>query len=89
MGFATFFGSFVFGDFDVEELTKRFFIANAVMTPAVGVVYFYPTFSTGLLLIGSPWIVTAAGSMLCLGLYFKDVYRTRYQEGSDPLNEIY
>lgn len=41
------------------------------MTPIIAVVYFYRTFSTALLMLGSPWIVTAAGSMLCLALYFK------------------
>jgi hypothetical protein len=72
LGFATLFGSFVFAKQGVEGRTRRFFIANAAMTPVVAVVYFYPTFSIGLLLLASPWIVTAAGSMLCLAYYFKN-----------------
>ena len=70
MGFSTLFGSFVFRDVGIEKWAKHFFIANAVMTPVISLVYFYPTFSIPLLILGSPWIVTAAGSMLSLALYF-------------------
>jgi hypothetical protein len=73
MGFATLFGSFVFRNQGIEKWVKRFFIANAVMTPVIAVVYFYPTFSIPLLMLGSPWIVTAAGSMFCLAYYFNDL----------------
>ena len=72
MGFATLFGSFVFTKQGVEKWAKGFFIANAVMTPVIAVVYFYPTFSIPLLVLGSPWIVTSAGSMLCLAFYFRN-----------------
>jgi hypothetical protein len=72
MGLATLFGSFVFRKQGIEKWAKCFFIANTVMTPVIAVVYFYPTFSIPLLMIGSPWIVTAAGSMFCLSLYFRD-----------------
>lgn len=71
MGFSTFFGSFALGMQGVEKLTKIFFIANTVMTPVIAVVYFYPHFSIPLLIIGSPWIVTAAGSMLSLAIYLR------------------
>jgi hypothetical protein len=71
MGFATLFGSFVFDTHGAEKWAKGFFLANALMTPIVAIVYFYPTFSVPLLVLGSPWIVTASGSMLCLALYFK------------------
>jgi len=81
MGFATLFGSFVFRKHGIEKWAKGFFIANAVMTPVIAVVYFYPTFSTPLLILGSPWIVTAAGSMLCLASYFKNVTATSPQIG--------
>lgn len=72
MGFATLFGSFVFSAYGVEKWAKGFFLANALMTPIVAIVYFYPTFSVPLLVLGSPWIVTAAGSMLCLAIYFRN-----------------
>jgi hypothetical protein len=41
------------------------------MTPVITTVYFYPTFSVPLLVLGSPWIVTASGFMLTLALYFR------------------
>ena len=74
LGFATLFGSFVFRGVGIEKWAKRFFIANAVMTPVIALVYFYPTFSIPLLILGSPWIVTAAGSMLSLALYFRRIH---------------
>jgi hypothetical protein len=69
MGLATLFGSFVFSTHGVEKWAKGFFLAN--VTPIIATVYFYPTFSIPLLVLGSPWIVTAAGSMLCLAIYFR------------------
>jgi len=72
MGFATLFGSFVFRSGGVDKWAKGFFIGNAVMTPVIALVYFYPTFSISLLILGAPWLVTAAGSMFCLALYFKN-----------------
>jgi hypothetical protein len=71
MGFATLFGSFVFSDHGIGKWAKGFFLANALMTPLVAIVYFYPTFSVPLLMLASPWIVTVAGSMLCLAIHFK------------------
>jgi hypothetical protein len=43
-----------------------FFLAHAVMTPVIAVVYFAPTFTIPLLLLASPWLVTACGAMLAL-----------------------
>lgn len=53
-------------------MAKGFFVANAAMTPVIAVVYFYPVFSVSLLILGSPWILTAAGSMLCLAFYLRN-----------------
>ena len=72
MGFATLFGSFVFSGPGIGKWAKGFFLANALMTPAVAIVYFYPTFSVPLLMLASPWIVTVAGSMLCLAIHFRN-----------------
>jgi hypothetical protein len=72
MGFATLFSSFVFRNGGVDKWARGFFIGNAVMTPVIALVYFYPTFSIPLLILGAPWVVTAAGSMFCLALYFKN-----------------
>jgi hypothetical protein len=81
MGFATLFGSFVFGSAGIERWAKGFFLGNAFMTPVIAVVYFHPTFSIALLLLASPWIVTAAGSMLCLAFYFRNRTAPSLQAG--------
>jgi multisubunit Na+/H+ antiporter MnhB subunit len=70
LGLATLFASFLFANRGFERWVKWFFLANALVTPLIGFVYFYPTFSYGLLLLGAPWIITASGSMLVLALYF-------------------
>jgi hypothetical protein len=71
LGLATLFASFAFAKKGFEGWVKGFFLANAIVTPLIGFVYFYPTFSYGLLMLGTPWIVTASGSMLVLALYFQ------------------
>ncbi len=71
MGLATLFAVPVFAKKGLELWVRRFFLANALITPVIALVYFYPTFSIALLLLGSPWIITASGSMLLLALYFK------------------
>jgi hypothetical protein len=47
------------------------FIAHALVTPLITVVYFYPTFSYRLLVLGFPWAVTAPLFMLLLALWFR------------------
>jgi hypothetical protein len=42
-----------------ERWVRLSLIAHAVVTPFIGTVYFYPTFSARLLLLGFPWAVTA------------------------------
>lgn len=71
MGLATLFAVPVFAKKGLELWVRRFFLANALITPVIALVYFYPTFSIILLLLGSPWMITASGSMLLLALYFK------------------
>jgi len=71
LALATLFGSFLFANQGFERWVKYFFMANFLVTPLIGFVYFYPTFSYTLLLLATPWVVTASGSMLMLALYFK------------------
>jgi len=70
-GISTFVAGFVFGRTGFERFAKLFFILNGAMVPVIGVVYFYPHFSNSLLLIGSPWVITAGGSLLSLALFFR------------------
>jgi hypothetical protein len=49
---------------------RRFMFANAMITPVIAFIYFYPHFSLGVLL-GTPWLVTAPGSLLAVASYFR------------------
>ncbi len=71
MGLSTIFASFVFNKGGREKWLRRFLIANGIMVPVIGFVYFCPHFSIMLLLLGSPWLITAAGSLLSIALYFR------------------
>lgn len=71
MGLATAIAIPVFKKEGIEKWTRIAFIANAAITPLIVVVYFYPTFSYRLLLLGFPWAITAPASMLCLALLLK------------------
>jgi hypothetical protein len=71
MGISTFFAAFVFAKDGAQRRLRWFLIANGLMVPVISLVYFYPHFSTGLLLIGLPWIITTSGSMLLLGVFFR------------------
>jgi len=51
-----------------ERWVRRSLIANALVTPLIGIVYFSPAFSTRLLLLGFPWAITAPLFMLMLAL---------------------
>ncbi|MBV6472139.1 MAG: hypothetical protein JPMHGGIA_00392 [Saprospiraceae bacterium] len=50
---------------------RHAFLANALVTPLIAFVYFYPEFSERLLLLGIPWTITAPAAMLFLALYFR------------------
>jgi hypothetical protein len=52
----------------VERWARRSCIANLAATALAGVVYFYPTFSSKVLLLGLPWAVTAPLTMLLLAV---------------------
>jgi len=71
MGLAALFAVPAFAKKGLEGWTRGFLLAHALVTPLIAVVYFYPTFSYTLLLLGSPWIITEAGLLLLLALYFK------------------
>jgi hypothetical protein len=54
-----------------ERWVRRSLIANALVTPLIGVVYFSPTFSTRLLFLGFPWGITAPLFMLMLAIMLR------------------
>jgi len=59
-----------------ERWVRRALIANALVTPLISVVYFYPTFSPQLLFVGFPWAITAPLFMVMLAI----LLRTRQGE---------
>lgn len=72
MGLASLFAVPVFEKKGTELWVRRAFLANGLVTPLIAFVYFYPTFSERLLMIGLPWVITAPGSMLLLAVLFFD-----------------
>jgi hypothetical protein len=71
LGVATAVAAPVFGTRRIDRWARRFFLANAAMTPVIAFVYFRPTFSLTGLLVALPWAFTAPGSILCLALFFR------------------
>ena len=71
MGLAMLFAVPVFRKEGFQKWVRLSFLANAMVTPLIAVVYFYPTYSEKLLVFGYPWGVTAPMAMLMLALLFK------------------
>jgi hypothetical protein len=71
MGLATLFAVPVFKKQGLQKWVRYCFLANALVTPLIAVVYFYPKFSENLLLIAIPWAITAPLSMLLLAIMFR------------------
>jgi hypothetical protein len=52
----------------IERRVRIACVANVGATVFAGIVYFYPTYSEELLLLGFPWAVTAPAFMLLLAI---------------------
>lgn len=59
MGIASLFAAFALPRRAENAWLFRACIAHAAVTPLIAIVYFYPAFSIPLLLLGTPWLVTA------------------------------
>lgn len=66
----------VFAKSGFQKWVRLALIANAMVTPLITIVYFYPTYSTHLLFLGFPWGITAPLAMLMLALFFNRNSRT-------------
>jgi hypothetical protein len=53
-----------------QKWVRLAFIANGLVTPLITFVYFYPTYSTSLLMLALPWAITAPLAMFMLALLF-------------------
>ena len=51
-----------------ERWVRLSLIANALVSPLISIVYFYPAYSTKLLFLGFPWVITAPLFMLMLAI---------------------
>jgi len=57
-----------------QKWVRISFLANALVTPLITFVYFYPAYSEKLLVLGFPWGITAPLAMLLLAIRFKKNY---------------
>jgi hypothetical protein len=71
MGLATLIAIPIFKKEGFQKWVRYALIAHTIVTLLIVFVYFYPTFSERLLLIGVPWGFTAPIFMLMLALMFK------------------
>jgi hypothetical protein len=74
MGLATLFAVPVFEKQGIQKWVRYSFLAHACVTPLIAFVYFYPDFSENLLLLATPWAITAPLSMLLLAILLKNNY---------------
>jgi hypothetical protein len=71
MGLACLFAVPAIENAGLGRWVRRSMIANALVTPLISVVYFYPAFSTTLLFLGFPWAITAPLFMLMVALFLR------------------
>ena len=71
MGIATLFSAPIFSRQGFQKWVRYSFVAHAAVTPLIAFVYFYPNFSNNLLLLATPWAITAPLFMLLLAIFFK------------------
>ena len=84
MGLACLVAIPVFEKKGFQKWVRISFMANAVVTPLITIVYFYPDYSYNLLLLGFPWALTAPLSMLMLAMLFrKNNRKTNILGGED------
>lgn len=76
MGLATLMAFPVFEKEGQQKWVGYSFVAHALTTPLIMFVYFYPDFSNSILLIATPWAITAPLAMLMLALFFKKNLKT-------------
>ncbi|MBD0300446.1 MAG: hypothetical protein ICV82_09445, partial [Nitrososphaera sp.] len=89
MGLATLIAIPVFEKHGFQRWVRLSFLANALVTPLITIVYFYPVYSEKLLVLGYPWAITAPMFMLLLAIMFrkkrKTVRKVRQEHNAKPL----
>ncbi|RYF87545.1 MAG: hypothetical protein EON98_00230 [Chitinophagaceae bacterium] len=77
MGFASFVAIPIFQKQGFQKWVRGSLLANALVTPLITFVYFFPTYSEKLLILGFPWGITAPLFILMLTLYLKKQRKTK------------
>ena len=85
MGLATLVAIPAFEKQGFQKWVRLSFIAHALVTPLITIVYFYPIYSYDLLLLGFPWAVTAPLFMLMLAILFKKNIRMNNTTASSKI----
>jgi heme/copper-type cytochrome/quinol oxidase subunit 4 len=71
MGLATLLAVPALTNTGFERWVRISFIAHALVTPLISIVYFHPRFSPELLFVGFPWAVTAPLFMILLAILLR------------------
>jgi heme/copper-type cytochrome/quinol oxidase subunit 4 len=71
MGLATLLAVPALSKAGFERWVRMSFIAHALVTPLISIVYFYPTYSDALLFLGFPWAITAPLFMVLLAIMLR------------------
>ncbi len=71
MGIAMLIAVPVFEKHGFQKWVRISFLANAIVTPLITFVYFFPIYSEKLLFLGFPWGITAPLAMLMLAIMFR------------------
>lgn len=71
MGFATLLAIPALSKFGFERRVRLSFIAHVLGTPLISIVYFYPTYSQNLILLGFPSAITAPLFMVLLAIMLR------------------
>jgi hypothetical protein len=82
MGLASFAAIPLFEKQAFQKWVRLSLLANAVVTPFIAFVYFYPIYSEKLLFLGFPWAITAPAFMLLLAIFFK---KKRNRNADNPV----
>jgi hypothetical protein len=71
MGLATLFAIPALRNLGFERWVRMSFLAHALVTPLITIVYFYPTYSPKLLFLGFPWAITAPLFVVLLAIMLR------------------
>jgi heme/copper-type cytochrome/quinol oxidase subunit 4 len=72
MGLATLFAIPALRKQGFERWVRWAFMAHVLVTPLIGIVYFYPGYSQNLLFLGFPWAITAPLFILLLAIMLRN-----------------